>query len=79
MDSDFYVTNILPFYLKEIKRLFGDQWDKVIIQEDGATCHTSKKSGNRVNKNFPGGVLMRHPKKKLSNFLLARKFSRSQC
>lgn len=35
------MKKILPHYLAEVKKIYGDEWNKVKIQEDGAPAHTA--------------------------------------
>ena len=58
INSDFYVSNILPIYLQSAKKLYKNDWKKVILQEDGSTAHTTKISRKWVAENWKGGVLM---------------------
>ena len=50
IDSDYYIKKILPFAKSEGKRLF--KGEKYVFQQDGASCHTSKKSQEWCSRNF---------------------------
>lgn len=57
--SALYTSEVLPHYVNECKRMYGDVWESVKLQEDGATCHSAKASQNWVRENWPGDVLLR--------------------
>ena len=46
-NSGFYIKNVLPIIKRDGKRLIGP---KFILQQDGATCHTSEVTINELNK-----------------------------
>ena len=41
--AELYCSAILPFYLEQCKKLYPNDWNKVILQQDGARPHTEKK------------------------------------
>ena len=50
VNSNYYTRKIMPHAKREGKRLFGTE--KYIYQQDGATCHTSKKSSGWCRRNL---------------------------
>ena len=49
---------MLPNYLSAAKELYGMDWRKVKLQEDGASAHKAKACGAWMKDNWPGGVLL---------------------
>ena len=67
--GDFYRRHMLPKYKTDVPQLYGDNANKVLLQEDGAPAHTSKASSGKVKRNWPGQVFVPHPIKKYDTFL----------
>ena len=44
-DSDFYIEKVLPIVKRDGSKLIGDDF---LYQQDGAPCHTSKKSMDAI-------------------------------
>ena len=51
---------MLPNYLSTAKELYGIDWRKVKLQDDGASAHKAKACGAWMKDNWPGGVLLDH-------------------
>lgn len=58
INAALYRGKILPNYLADLKGLYGDEIDRVLLQEDGAKPHTAKISSAWVKKNFLAGPLL---------------------
>jgi hypothetical protein len=58
VNKEFYRDQMLPKYKADLLELYGDDFDGVVFQEDGAKPHIAKISSAYVQDNFPGGVLL---------------------
>ena len=63
IDQQLYINEMLPNYLSAAKELYGMDWRKVKLQEDGASAHKAKACGVWMKDNWPGGVLLDHDTK----------------
>jgi transposase len=57
VDQQYYTQEILPFYKQEVIRLYGDEFNKVKLQEDGARPHVALTARAWVQANWPADVL----------------------
>lgn len=53
INQDIYIKKILPVAKKYGNKVFGNKWT---YQQDGATCHTGRKSIEWCSKNFPNFI-----------------------
>ena len=69
VDGPYYKNHMLPAYKADVQAIYGDDADRVRLQEDGAPCHSCKISSAWVKAHWPGGVLLDHPTKPYPTFL----------
>ena len=58
VNGAFYRDHMLPKYRADLQELYGEEFEKVVFQEDGAKPHIAKISSAYVKNSFPGGVLL---------------------
>jgi hypothetical protein len=65
INADIYVNKILPFAKREGRKIFGSR--RWVLQQDGATSHTSNKSQKWCRNNFDASMDKRVRLDKRSN------------